>query len=284
MSAQFWPCPGCSRHVKRGDAICPFCGATASVDIGSTRVLAGRLSRAALFAAGAVGTAVATTDCSTSSVQQLAPDAMASAGSSSGAAVRRPLPALPDRDRGLEREHGLKQFWTIRSCRIRSIPHPDRDRGLERKRWPQRGGGRREHDGANRFVERARRAQYRRALRTPTSPSGRVTGAQASRRCPPRASTPSAAVSMRCAASACTPQVLGHEGRRQLRDGCAVLDGTTAVVGDSGRRAAQVGPQPRSPAGAMTSPAYRLRSATRRLGRHEKDPRGGPRIAEVLGE
>ncbi|MGO9837136.1 MAG: hypothetical protein ACLP1X_23315, partial [Polyangiaceae bacterium] len=29
MSAQFWPCPGCSRHVKRGDAICPFCGATA---------------------------------------------------------------------------------------------------------------------------------------------------------------------------------------------------------------------------------------------------------------
>jgi hypothetical protein len=53
MSAQFWPCPGCSRHVKRGDAICPFCGATASVHIGPTRALSGRLSRAALFAAGA---------------------------------------------------------------------------------------------------------------------------------------------------------------------------------------------------------------------------------------
>jgi hypothetical protein len=53
MSAQFWPCPGCSRHVKRGDAICPFCGATASVDIGPTRALSGRLSRAAIFAAGA---------------------------------------------------------------------------------------------------------------------------------------------------------------------------------------------------------------------------------------
>ena len=66
MSAQFWPCPGCSRHVKRGDTSCPFCGATASVDVGPTRVLAGRLSRAALFAAGAVGAAVATTDCSSS--------------------------------------------------------------------------------------------------------------------------------------------------------------------------------------------------------------------------
>ena len=63
MTAQFWPCPGYSRHVKRGDATCPFCGATASVEPGPTRVLAGRLSRAALFAAGAVGAAFANTDC-----------------------------------------------------------------------------------------------------------------------------------------------------------------------------------------------------------------------------
>jgi hypothetical protein len=63
MSAQFWPCPACSRHVKRGDAICPFCGETASVDIGPRRVLAGRLSRAALFAAGTAGIAVTTTNC-----------------------------------------------------------------------------------------------------------------------------------------------------------------------------------------------------------------------------
>jgi hypothetical protein len=53
MSNQFWPCPGCSRHVKRGDAFCPFCGATASVEIGPTRTIAGRLSRAALYALGA---------------------------------------------------------------------------------------------------------------------------------------------------------------------------------------------------------------------------------------
>ncbi len=69
MSA-FWPCPGCSRHVKRGDATCPFCGATASVDIAPTRVLAGRLSRAALFAAGAVGVGIATTDCAPSSISE----------------------------------------------------------------------------------------------------------------------------------------------------------------------------------------------------------------------
>jgi hypothetical protein len=63
MSVQFWPCPGCSRHVKGGDAVCPFCGATARVQSSPTRTIAGRLSRAALFAAGAVGAAVATTDC-----------------------------------------------------------------------------------------------------------------------------------------------------------------------------------------------------------------------------
>jgi hypothetical protein len=63
MSGQFWPCPECSRHIKRGDAICPFCGATASVDIGPTRTVAGRLSRATLFA-GAMGAAMASTDCS----------------------------------------------------------------------------------------------------------------------------------------------------------------------------------------------------------------------------
>jgi hypothetical protein len=63
MIVQFWPCPGCSRHVKRGDALCPFCGATASIEISPRPTIAGRLSRAALFAAGAVGTALATANC-----------------------------------------------------------------------------------------------------------------------------------------------------------------------------------------------------------------------------
>jgi hypothetical protein len=64
------PCPGCSRHVKRGDAICPFCSANVSVESIPTRVLAGRLSRAALFAAGAVGVGIATTECAPSSVSE----------------------------------------------------------------------------------------------------------------------------------------------------------------------------------------------------------------------
>jgi|HubBroStandDraft_2_1064218.scaffolds.fasta_scaffold130833_1 hypothetical protein len=63
MSAQFWPCPVCSRHVKGGDATCPFCGATASIEISPKPTVAARLSRAALFAAGAVGAAVATASC-----------------------------------------------------------------------------------------------------------------------------------------------------------------------------------------------------------------------------
>jgi hypothetical protein len=53
MSVQFAPCPRCSRHVKRGDGICPFCSATASLEIGPPRTVAGRLSRAALYALGA---------------------------------------------------------------------------------------------------------------------------------------------------------------------------------------------------------------------------------------
>lgn len=54
MSSQFWPCTASSRHVRRGNALCPFCGVGVSVDIPPTRVFAARLSRAALFAAGAV--------------------------------------------------------------------------------------------------------------------------------------------------------------------------------------------------------------------------------------
>jgi hypothetical protein len=67
VSAQFWPCPGCSRHIKKGDAICPFCGAKARPESGPTRVLAGRLSRAAIFAGAMSNAAAAATACSSSS-------------------------------------------------------------------------------------------------------------------------------------------------------------------------------------------------------------------------
>jgi len=92
MNVQFTPCAACSRHVRRGDLVCPFCGgANASAESAPTRTIAGRLSRAALFAAGAMGVAVATTECSSApqpayggSFGQPAPtDATVSEGASS---------------------------------------------------------------------------------------------------------------------------------------------------------------------------------------------------------
>jgi len=98
MSAQFWPCPGCSRHVKRGDAVCPFCGASASVERDPTRVLAAtRLSRAALFA-GAMGTAVATADCASPAVPYGLPPLGSAMEDSSASNI--PAEAAPDASDG----------------------------------------------------------------------------------------------------------------------------------------------------------------------------------------
>lgn len=49
------PCPSCNRHVRVGDASCPFCGSAVPVAAAavSAPVPRGRLGRAALFAAGA---------------------------------------------------------------------------------------------------------------------------------------------------------------------------------------------------------------------------------------
>jgi|SRR5580658_9072266 hypothetical protein len=66
MSMQLSPCVECSRHVKQSDATCPFCGATRSprFDLAPARTAAARLSRAALFTAGALGVGATTADCS----------------------------------------------------------------------------------------------------------------------------------------------------------------------------------------------------------------------------
>jgi len=59
--SQLSPCPGCSRHVRVGAATCPFC----DVALSGEPVLApaisrgGRLSRAAMFVAGAALATVA---------------------------------------------------------------------------------------------------------------------------------------------------------------------------------------------------------------------------------
>jgi len=79
MSTRFVACPACSRHVRAGDAVCPFCGAAAPTPA-PRRLLGGRLSRAALGAAGAVGATVALADCSSGNVSQTAFYGAASCG------------------------------------------------------------------------------------------------------------------------------------------------------------------------------------------------------------
>ncbi len=46
----FDPCASCRRHVAAGDRECPFCGAASTPSAVRTAPLAGRLSRAAVFA------------------------------------------------------------------------------------------------------------------------------------------------------------------------------------------------------------------------------------------
>ena len=48
------PCPSCSRHVRRHEAACPFCGAAISLEGASPRrAPVERLGRAAIFTFGA---------------------------------------------------------------------------------------------------------------------------------------------------------------------------------------------------------------------------------------
>lgn len=63
MGVSFIPCVGCSRHVRQDDRSCPFCGAAVVGAPPATPTARQRLSRAALFAAGAAGLALATADC-----------------------------------------------------------------------------------------------------------------------------------------------------------------------------------------------------------------------------
>ena len=57
MAATFSPCRACSRHVRAGDCVCPFCGAKATCVASGRAAPRGRMSRAALFAAGTAGAA-----------------------------------------------------------------------------------------------------------------------------------------------------------------------------------------------------------------------------------
>ena len=66
MGIELTPCPACARHVKLGECACPFCGAQVACRAGRN-LPATRMSRAALFAASALGTVLGATDCSESS-------------------------------------------------------------------------------------------------------------------------------------------------------------------------------------------------------------------------
>jgi hypothetical protein len=67
MTVRLSPCLACARHVKVGACSCPFCGAKVAC-VAPPSVAGGeRMSRAALFAAGALGTVLGATDCSSSS-------------------------------------------------------------------------------------------------------------------------------------------------------------------------------------------------------------------------
>jgi hypothetical protein len=63
VGLRFLPCPACARHVKCGDRVCPFCAASVPEAALCATVVSARMSRSALFAAGAMGASIAITSC-----------------------------------------------------------------------------------------------------------------------------------------------------------------------------------------------------------------------------
>ncbi|MGO8994285.1 MAG: hypothetical protein ACLQVI_13230 [Polyangiaceae bacterium] len=63
MTARFVACLACGRHVKEGDVACPFCGADAPSVGPLPRLAGGRMTRAAMIAAGTAGTVAGIFDC-----------------------------------------------------------------------------------------------------------------------------------------------------------------------------------------------------------------------------
>ncbi len=67
MSARLLPCPGCARHVRVSDSLCPFCGEAlplAYQNAGPAPLPKVRLGRAAKFAFGAaVASTMSLTGC-----------------------------------------------------------------------------------------------------------------------------------------------------------------------------------------------------------------------------
>ena len=71
IKAHLSPCPGCTRHVRVSEIVCPFCQVSLGDEFRAQpapRPPAGRLGRAALSALGA-GTIALASSCSSSNVK-----------------------------------------------------------------------------------------------------------------------------------------------------------------------------------------------------------------------
>ncbi len=149
MGARFVPCPTCSRHVKQGDCLCPFCGAKASCSDDPALAAKGRVSRAVLFAAGAVGAGLATTDCSSSDTGKHSGPLRSLRASGRGRRIERCAPVGRERLVGLRRllrrrtigrkpERRWKRGRTLRSLRASGRGKRRREQPTRRKAARQR--------------------------------------------------------------------------------------------------------------------------------------------------
>jgi len=95
------PCPACTRHVSTHETACPFCAAAlpATFRCQPARVAPpGRLSRAAMIAAGAALVTVQACASSTHYGTTFVPDGGADASSPDGAAAAQLEPTPPAED------------------------------------------------------------------------------------------------------------------------------------------------------------------------------------------
>jgi hypothetical protein len=60
------PCPSCRRHIRVEESACPFCATPVALSAAPVATPRGRLTRAAVFAAGA---AIARTGCGSSKTE-----------------------------------------------------------------------------------------------------------------------------------------------------------------------------------------------------------------------
>lgn len=109
MHASLVPCVVCQRHIRAGEASCPFCNAAIEVQrtwLASGRVA--RLSRAALFTVGATLAGVTTQGCGGTASEETAVEAgdETQGGEDSDAAAPEPEQEVEEDDGGQVAAYG----------------------------------------------------------------------------------------------------------------------------------------------------------------------------------